>query len=107
MGVATGTAIAAASLYAGLKTGVTQGVLKGDKEAVAAGLSNLSQGNINKPNAGLPQQEFNLKKTQVMPTPNQDKVKKSRLNALQSLQQRSGRASTLLTSQSPQNNTFG
>jgi len=46
-------------------------------------------------------------KPTIIPTINEDKVQKSRLSVLQSLQQRTGRASTLLTSQSGQNNTFG
>jgi len=41
------------------------------------------------------------------PTINDEKVQKARLSALQSLQTRTGRASTLLTSQTSQNNTFG
>lgn len=43
----------------------------------------------------------------IAPTINQDKIQKARLSALSSLQSRTGRASTLLTSQAGQNNTFG
>jgi len=108
MAVSTGlAAITALSLAAGLKTGTTQGVLGGDKKAVAAGLGNISEGNLNKPKSGLSQLKSPINTPVEAPTINQDKIKKGRLSALQSLQSRTGRASTLLTSQSGQNNTFG
>ena len=87
---------------------MTQGVLSGDGRAVSAGLGNVARGDLNKPAAGLPKIQDPNKPAAVMPTVNQERVQKSRLSALQSLQSRTGRASTLLTSQGAgQNNTFG
>lgn len=100
-------ALSAISLVAGLKTGVTQGVISGDKKAVSAGLKNLSEGDLNKPKSGLPKLEKPINNQVIAPTINQEKIQRSRLSALQSLQARTGRASTLLTSQAGQNNTFG
>jgi hypothetical protein len=49
-----------------------------------------------------------ISKPQVAPTPDNAAVQQQRANSLIQLQQRSGRASTLLTNQGPSaNNTFG
>jgi len=107
MAASTAAAVALTSLAVGLKTGVTQGVVKGDKDAVTAGLGQIAQGDLNKAKlAGLPAPTSILATPQLMPTVNQDKIKQARVGALQSLQARTGRASTLLTSPQ-QNNKFG
>jgi hypothetical protein len=92
-------AVAAASLYAGIRTGTTQGVLSGDKNKVQAGLGQVAQGNLSKPAGaksvlGLAEP---IKQATPLPNANSDSVNKSKLNTLFNLQNRSGRASTLLT----------
>lgn len=103
-------AIAGASLFAGIKSGVTQGVVSGNSKAVSAGLGNLAKGNLSKPGkaiAGAITEPFTNTKTTKMPSRTDQDVAKSKLNTLKNLQARSGRASTLLTSQPGSSNTFG
>jgi hypothetical protein len=106
MAVSTGlAAIAATSLAYGLKKGITQGILTGDKKKVQGGTREIMDDAGQIPDAP-PAPEEPVKEV-VMPTVNQEKVQKARLSALQSLRSRTGRASTLLTTQPAQNNTFG
>lgn len=91
-------AISAASLYAGIKTGVTQGILSGNSSAVKAGLGQVAKGDLNIASAGkLPSAIAPNTKTTALPTINSDSVNKAKLQSLFNLQNRSGRASTLLT----------
>ncbi len=99
MAASTLTYIAAASLAYGLKSGVSQSAARGDSGGVKAGLLTGNAKNaLNVPTPLSP-----IKRPQLLPTINSDAVQKARSNALTSLQSRSGRASTLLTT----SNTFG
>jgi len=103
-------AAAGASLFAGIKTGVTQGVLSGDTKAVSAGLGNIAKGNLNKVGktvVGAITEPFSTKTATKMPSRTDQDIEKTKLNTLRNLQARSGRASTLLTSQVGSSNTFG
>jgi hypothetical protein len=93
-------AVITTSLFAGIKTGTTQSTASGDTKGVQSGLKQVGQGDLNKPNQKL---QNNLLKPistpQVAPTPDSAAVQAQRANTLTQLQQRSGRASTLLTNQ--------
>lgn len=91
--ISAGTAIALSSLAAGLGIGAA----KLQSNAAERGAQKMQRSLLaNKP-----------PEPKAMPTIDNEAIKKSRLSTLQSLQQRTGRASTLLTSQAGQNNTFG
>jgi len=91
--ISAGTAIALTSVAAGLGVGASK---------VQANAAERAQDKVARTIASN-----KLPEPKVIPTINQDKVQQGRLSALSSLQARTGRASTLLTSQSGQNNTFG
>lgn len=71
----------------------TQGILDNPFQAGLVAPNSLIDSTPKAPETLKP-----IEKAQVMPTINQDKIKKAKISALQSLQARTGRASTLLTS---------
>ena len=94
MAYATSTYIAAAAITAATASAGT-----------AVAQSNAASAAARATKAGINNNK--LPEPKVIPTINQDKIQSARASALTSLQQRTGRASTLLTSQAGQNNTFG
>lgn len=105
---ALGTGIAIASVFAAPFTGGLT------LAALPSALATASYGNRQEQSAAraMRNQQKDLmnslnKPVTALPSMNSDAVQNQRINSLRSLQQRSGRASTLLTTQSPVKNTFG